>query len=166
MEQDNLHFFEHDMRLPYAANLFGYCFNFFTSFGYFRTQRENENAIRTMAQALKPGGKLMIDYLNIPFVEAHFVESNETQIDGVHFSIRRRQDERFFYKTMDISVKAHSGTETYTEQVRKYSLNDFYAMLQNHGMQNIQVFGSYDLEPYAAAQSPRMIIIAERKHTA
>jgi SAM-dependent methyltransferase len=164
MERDNLHFFEHDMRLPYAANLFDYCFNFFTSFGYFRTQRENENAIRTMAQALRPGGKLIIDYLNTPFVEAHFVEQNEAQIDGVHFNISRRQNESFFYKTIEIKEEG-TITESFTEQVRKYNLDDFTAMLQKQNMQNIQVFGNYELEPYAAALSPRMIIIAERKHT-
>src|SRR4029077_10954842 len=38
-ENDHLHFYQHDMRLPFWINYFDYAFNFFTSFGYFRTQR-------------------------------------------------------------------------------------------------------------------------------
>ena len=159
MEQDNLHFFEQDLRLPYAVNLFDYCFNFFTSFGYFRTQRENENALRTMVQALKPGGKLMIDYLNASYVAEHLVPQNETTIEGVNFNINRWQENGFFYKKIAI---ADTG-ESFTEQVKKYSQPDFEAMLEKQEMQITDVFGNYDLAPYEADQSPRMIIIAERK---
>ena len=159
LETENLHFFEQDLRLPYAVNLFNYCFNFFTSFGYFRTQRENENALRTMVQALKPGGKLMIDYLNTAYVSEHFITNNEVDIKGVHFDVSRKQDDAFFYKTVSIKEAA----ESFTEQVRKYSLEDFTTMLQKQGMQVTAIFGSYELEPYNAGQSPRMIIIAERK---
>ena len=38
-ETEKLHFFCHDMRLPFYINYFDYAFNFFTSFGYFYTQR-------------------------------------------------------------------------------------------------------------------------------
>ena len=35
-EAENLHFYRHDMRLPFWINYFDYAFNFFTSFGYFQ----------------------------------------------------------------------------------------------------------------------------------
>ena len=38
-EGDNLHFYQHDMRLPSWINYFDYAFNFFTSFGYLETAR-------------------------------------------------------------------------------------------------------------------------------
>ena len=40
IETGKLEFFVHDMRLPFRANYYDYAFNFFTSFGYFRTRRE------------------------------------------------------------------------------------------------------------------------------
>src|SRR5580765_1857168 len=55
-ETENLHFYRHDMRLPFWINYFNYAFNFFTSFGYFRTRRENDDAIRTIAQSIKSKG--------------------------------------------------------------------------------------------------------------
>ena len=44
-ETDRLHFYQHDMRLPAWINYFDYVFNFFTSFGYFKTRREHDDAI-------------------------------------------------------------------------------------------------------------------------
>ena len=52
------------MRLPFRVNYFDLVFNFFTSFGYFETARENDNALRTLKNALRPGGRLVLDYLN------------------------------------------------------------------------------------------------------
>src|SRR5215210_1771846 len=63
-ESDRLHFYQHDMRLPSWINYFDYAFNFFTSFGYFATRREHDDAVRTLAQSLKKEGLLLIDYLN------------------------------------------------------------------------------------------------------
>src|SRR5215218_11305382 len=40
-EAENLHFYQHDMRLPSWINYFDVTFNFFTSFGYFPTRREH-----------------------------------------------------------------------------------------------------------------------------
>ena len=64
-ENDHLHFFLHDMRLPFWINYFDYAFNFFTSFGYFNTRREHNNAIRTISESLKTGGVFVIDYFNV-----------------------------------------------------------------------------------------------------
>src|SRR6478752_5285712 len=41
-ESDNLHFFRHDMRKPFGNNNYDCVFNFFTSFGYFKTDEENQ----------------------------------------------------------------------------------------------------------------------------
>jgi len=67
-ETDNLEFFVHDMRLPFITNYFDYAFNFFTSFGYFSHDRDNELAAKAFAGALRPGGILVIDYLNRDYV--------------------------------------------------------------------------------------------------
>ncbi|MDP1974032.1 MAG: methyltransferase domain-containing protein, partial [Sediminibacterium sp.] len=64
-ETDRLHFYQHDMRRGFRINYFDFAFNFFTSFGYFKTRREHDNAIRMMADSIKPGGVLVIDYLNV-----------------------------------------------------------------------------------------------------
>ena len=48
-ESEKLHFYVHDMRRSFFINYFHYAFNFFTSFGYFDTRREHDDAMRTIA---------------------------------------------------------------------------------------------------------------------
>ena len=72
-ENENLEFYQHDMRLPFRVNYFDHAFNFFTSFGYFKTRREHDDAIRTIANGLKPNGIFVIDYLNVHYSEDHLV---------------------------------------------------------------------------------------------
>src|ERR671921_874550 len=67
-EHDSLHFYQHDMRLPFWVNYFDYAFNFFTSFGYFATRREHDGAVRTISKSLRPGGTVLFDYLNVHYV--------------------------------------------------------------------------------------------------
>ncbi len=49
---DHLHFYVHDMRRLLCTNCFDYAFNFFTSFGYFETQREHLNTVHMVGPAL------------------------------------------------------------------------------------------------------------------
>ena len=66
----------------YDINYFDIVFNLFTSFGYFRTQREHNNAIRSITQGIKQNGILVIDYLNTHFEENNFTSSIEKEIDN------------------------------------------------------------------------------------
>jgi 2-polyprenyl-3-methyl-5-hydroxy-6-metoxy-1,4-benzoquinol methylase len=101
-ESENLQFFLHDMRLPFWINYFDYAFNFFTSFGYFNTRREHDNAIRTIAQSIKPNGTFVIDYLNVHYAEDHLVHKSEIEIDDVTYFITKWFDETHFYKKIVI----------------------------------------------------------------
>ena len=102
-ENENLEFYQHDMRLPFRVNYFDYAFNFFTSFGYFKTRREHDDAIRTIANGLKPNGIFVIDYLNVHYSEDHLVYNEEKKINGTTYEIHRWHDETHFYKKIIIS---------------------------------------------------------------
>lgn len=162
-EAPNLHFFLHDMRMPFRINYYDYAFNFFTSFGYFRTMREHDNAVRTIAQSLKPGGIFVIDYLNVHYVEDTLVKEEEKKIDGITFSINRWHDEGHFFKQVKITDEHRPELkQIFTERVAKFSLGDFTDMLAYQGMQVQAVFGDYTLARYDIRRSPRMIIIAKK----
>lgn len=162
-EADNLHFFQHDMRFPFYINYFDYVFNFFTSFGYFRTLRENENAIRTMVQSLKPNGTLVIDYLNVRYAENNFKHRFDKQVDNVNFHITKWMDEAFFYKKIEVEDECLREPQTFTEKVAKFSLGDFTNMLAFQNMQVQEVFGDYQLGSYDVNKSPRMVIVAKKR---
>jgi SAM-dependent methyltransferase len=162
-EQENLEFFIHDMRLPFHSNYFDYAFNFFTSFGYFKTRREHDDAIRTIARSLKPGGILMIDYLNVHFAEEHLAFSEIKQLNGTTYDIHRWDDETHFYKKIFVNDPTLITPLEYTEQVAKFNLGDFTDMLSFQGMQVQEVFGDYKFGPYDVRKTPRLIVIAGKK---
>ena len=161
-ENDHLHFFLHDMRLPFWINYFDYAFNFFTSFGYFNTRREHNNAIRTISESLKPGGVFVIDYFNVHFEEDHLVADSKLEIDGTTYEISRWFDKTHIYKK--IVIESHQLKEplTYMEKVVKFSYGDFTEMLAYQQMQIQEVFGDYDFRHYDVKKSPRMIIVAKK----
>jgi SAM-dependent methyltransferase len=163
-ESDKLHFYTHDMRLPFWINYYDFAFNMFTSFGYFRTRREHDNAIRTMAQSLKPGGFLIIDYLNVHFAEKTQESKNIKTVDDIHFHISKWNDEGHFFKQIQITdSKNKNPKHLYTERVAKFSLGDFTEMLAYQQLQIKEVFGDYQLGKYDLQNSPRLIIIAQKK---
>ncbi|WP_291909642.1 bifunctional 2-polyprenyl-6-hydroxyphenol methylase/3-demethylubiquinol 3-O-methyltransferase UbiG [Chitinophaga sp. CB10] len=162
MENDHLSFFQHDMRLPFRVNYFDVVFNFFTSFGYFDTQRDNDNALRTLTNALKPGGKLVLDYLNSNYVAAHLVKAEVKEKDHVVFDIHRELQNNKFLKEISILDKEKMRRLKYTESVNAFTREDFREMLTRQGMEITEIFGDYHFNSYDAQQSPRLIIIATK----
>lgn len=161
-EDENLHFYQHDMRLPFWMNYFDFAFNFFTSFGYFKTQREHNNAIRSIAQSVKKNGTLVIDYLNVHYAEARLEKSFIKQVNDLSFHITKWQNEDHFFKQIQVKDGSNNLKHLFTERVAKFSLGDFTEMLAYHKMQVQQVFGDYKLGRYDVNKSPRMIIIAKK----
>jgi len=162
-ESGNLQFFQHDMRFLFRTNYYDYVFNFFTSFGYFATRREHDDAIRTFSAALKPGGIFVIDYLNVHFAEENLVQHEIKKFGGTSFEINRWDDESYFYKKILINDPSLLSPEEHTEKIAKFSLGDFTDMLAFQNLQVIEVFGNYNLAPYDLKKTPRMIIVARKK---
>jgi len=161
-ETERLHFFLHDMRLPFWINYFDYAFNFFTSFGYFNTRRENDNAIRTIAQAIKSQGYFVMDYLNVHYAEEHLVHKSNIEIDEVNYYITKWFDETHFYKKIVVEDDSLDEPLEYIEKVNKFNLGDFTDMFAYQGLQIQEVFGDYKFAGYNVTKSPRLIMIAEK----
>ena len=162
VQDDNPDFYIHDMRLPFWGNYFDYAFNFFTSFGYFKTRREHDDAIRTIANGLNPNGIFVIDYLNVHYSEDHLVYTEEKKLNGTTYDIHRWHDETHFYKKIIINDPGLMHAIEFTEKVSKFSFGDFNDMLSYHGLQVQEVYGDYKLGNYDVRTKPRLIIIAKK----
>lgn len=163
-ENKNLEFFQHDMRLPFRVNYFDYAFNFFTSFGYFRTRREHDDTIRTIANSLKENAVFVLDYLNVHFAEEHMVHHEEKIINGTTYEIHRWHDETHFYKKIRVYDPSLPEPSEHTEIVAKFCLGDLNDMLSYRRLQTYEVFGDYYLGPYDIRKTPRLIIAARKKN--
>jgi SAM-dependent methyltransferase len=162
-EDEHLHFFVQDMRLPFYTNYFDYAFNFFTSFGYFVHDRDHILAAKSFAGALKKDGILVIDYLNHENVTANLVPEESVQRGSYTFHITRRLERNHFIKEISFT-DADNNPRHFTESVAAFSLGDFTRMLRPAGMVPIGVYGDYSLNPYHPTDSPRLIMIFKKKH--
>lgn len=162
-EFEKLHFFEHDMRLPFRKNYFNYAFNFFTSFGYFVTREEHDQAIQSMAKSIVNGGILVIDYLNVQYAEQQDGPIFTKTIGDVHFHINKWHDDFHFFKQIKITDAENEQPKyLYTERVAKFGLDDFSEMLSSANMKIVQVFGDYLLNKFDVQNSPRLIVLAQK----
>src|SRR4030095_4321947 len=101
-ETEKLHFYRHDMRVPFGANTFEYVFNFFTSFGYFDDPAEDRKVVSNIYSALKPGGVLVMDYINSVHSEKKLVPAEKKEIDGIIYNITRWTTDTHFFKKIRI----------------------------------------------------------------
>jgi len=161
-ESGNLEFYQHYIRLPFRINYFNYAFNFFTSFGYFKTRREHDDAIRTIANSLRPNGIFVIDYLNVHYAEDHLVHNEIKTIGGTSYIIHRWHDETHFYKKITIEDPQILQPVSFVEKVAKFSFGDFNDMLSYPGLQVQEIFGDYQLGKYDTRSTARMIIVAKK----
>jgi SAM-dependent methyltransferase len=156
-----LRFLTHDMREPFGENRFDHVFNFFTSFGYF-SQSENLSVLKNMRSAVRNGGSVVIDYLNVDVAVKNLVQSEEKEIDGIIYVIRRWYDKDFIYKKITINDVNLSGPLEYTEQVSKLSLDDFEKLFKHVGLKLQAKYGDYQLNDYYPTSSKRLIMIATK----
>jgi len=161
-ENDQLHFYKHDMRTPFWINYFDYAFNFFTSFGYFKTERENNNAIQSIASALNQNGIFVIDYINSKYAEQKIVHKTELDIDGIFFTITRWYDDQKFYKKILVEDPSIAQPISFTEEVARFTTEDFSRFFKKNNLVIKEIFGDYQLNSFKEDSSERLIIIAQK----
>jgi len=162
-ENDNLHFFQHDMRQPFWINYFDYAFNFFTSFGYFDTKREHLNTISAIAQSLKKNGIFVLDYLNVAYIEANMQHQHQLIDGNLVFNITKWHDDKKIYKKIIVEDNTNYKTEVFTEVVSRFFLTDFIEMFELNNLELIETYGDYHFKKYDENLSPRLILIAKKK---
>ena len=159
-------FARHDMREPFGDAAYDYVFNFFTSFGYFDTLNEHLAVIWNVAHALELGGKLVMDYLNVRYAEARLTAREIKTIDGVTYRITRWCDARHFFKSLIVEDPRLDAPVHHLERVAKFTLADLQCMFAINGLSVEDVRGDYQLGPYDALDSPRLILIAKKRQDA
>ena len=160
LENKKLHFLVHDMRYPFYINYFDFAFNLFTSFGYFDTDREHINALKSFKKSLKKDGILVLDYMNSQKIINHLVERETKEIDNVTFHISRMVENGKIVKTIDFEHKKKSYY--FKEEVKDYKLDDFKRLYDEAGLSIKAIFGDYELRDFNIDQSDRLIFICQK----
>lgn len=158
-ENDRLQFFVRDMREPLKYR-YDVILNMFTSFGYFENKNENRISIKHLANAMNPDGCLVVDFLNSKKAQLELVHREEKSVDGITFHIEREYTGELFLKR--IRFDAEGETHEFQEQVQALTLADFKECFEAAGLQIVETFGDYELGPFHALNSDRLILIAKK----
>ncbi len=157
---ERLHFDLHDMRQVYKPAYFDFILNLFTSFGYFENETENVVALAATAESLKPGGKLVIDFMNTDKIINNLVAEEEKEVEGINFKISRGVENGFIVKSIHFS---DAGREChYEERVRALRKEDFMTYFDMVHLRLVDVFGDYTLNPFVCESSDRMIFVLKK----
>jgi SAM-dependent methyltransferase len=160
-EDENLHFYKHDMRKPFRSNYFDFVLNMFSSFGYFKTDKEHQDSIKYAATALKKNGVFVLDFFNVDYVLNNLVPEEVKTIEEIDFHISRQVKDGYIFK--NIVFKEKDETQGFSERVKLLKLEDFKNYFSNAGLEIIETKGDYSLKKYNQNNSPRLILIARKK---
>lgn len=161
-ENERLRFYVHDMRKIFRKQEFNYILNLFTSFGYFDTEKENQDAVCAAAKNLKPNGKLLIDFLN-PYKVVHNLVAEEIKIiEGIEFHITKHLSEDNFI-VKDIRFTDNGRSFHFQERVKAIRRHKFLEYFDKAGLELLETFGDYELNAYHREESDRMIFVLQNK---
>ena len=160
-EQPNLRFRQQDMRLPFGVDAFDYIVNLFTSFGYFEDPADDLAVVRNIARALRQGGRVVLDYLNVRHAEQHLVPEEVIDRQGVAYRISRSTNADHIVKRIVVERGGDARLE-YVERVARFRLEDFRLMFALYGMKIEETYGDYALAPFDEQTSSRLILVARK----
>lgn len=159
-QNETLHFEVADMRKSFAQNDFDIALNLFTSFGYFDCEQDNLLALQNICKAIKPNGRFVLDFFNAEKVLKQIVPYETKTIDGIEFTINKRIEEHRVIKT--ISFEAEGNPYSYTEKVEIIDKTHFETLFAQTDFEIVEVFGDYQLSPYNAQTSDRLIFVVQK----
>jgi SAM-dependent methyltransferase len=145
-------------RLPFCTASFAALVNFFTSFGYFSTEEENDSVVKEMARVLEPGAAFLFDYLNVHRELDKLVQAETQRTPTGDVRIERWFDpsDRSFNKRITI------GPKRYLERVRGYDLDEIANMFTSAGLKIVKAYGDFDGASFGPS-SPRLILVGNRR---
>lgn len=145
-----------DMRtLPFRPGAFqGICL-WFTPFGYFDDDA-NRALLADLARLARPGGVLLLDYLNAAHAARTLVPEDTVARDGIRAHSRRSLEGDRLVKRITLTRLADGCTREALESVRLYTPAEVESLAEGAGWRLRRSLGDYGGAPFAP-DSPRWI---------
>jgi len=118
----------------------------FNSFGYF-SDKEDKLILTKVYNALKKGGRLLIEILNRDWIVKNFVERQETEIQGIRVIEKREFD--VLTSRNNFIIERHGKEKVVTKRGswRLYSAHEIKNVLEDIGFKFVAGHSSLDKEP-------------------
>jgi SAM-dependent methyltransferase len=151
-----------DMRALVFDRAFDVAISIFTAFGYFTDEAENQGTLESIARALKPGGKFLMDVSHRDRVVKIYRERDWGEVGGTVMWVRREVDAVRGIWTEHVYWLEEGAVKHRHFSVRNYVPSELDRMLRSAGLVPLQWFGDFDLSPFTL-DSRRLIVLAERR---
>jgi SAM-dependent methyltransferase len=136
--------------------------NWWTSFGYLPDDDGNARMLRRAFEALAPGGRFAIDFLNVPGICRDFRPHDIDRRGDIVMLRESRLDlaRGLLHKTWTFVAPDGRRVER-PSTVRLYTPDRLAALLASVGFTELAIYGGVDAQPIALA-SPRCIVVGTR----
>ena len=139
---------------------YGYIFNLFTSFGYFKKNEDNLKVLKSCYHHLNKNGLLIIDFLNSEQIKSTINGLKEMKnISGISFNIHKEIIDDYVIKK--IEIKDGEASYNFQEKVQLFKIEDFKKLFEFSGFKIISSYGDYQMNPYDL-NSSRLILCAKK----
>ena len=154
-----------DMRaVPVRAASVDWVLMMFTTFGYFDTIAEDASVLGEASRVLAPGGRLLLDYVNASHVHANLIERSGRMVCGIPIAERRWIDPSgpFVMKETNVGPLKSGEIRRYRERLRLYTPGQIDEMLAATGLEPVERWGGYHLQPFESESSERLLLVARQ----
>ena len=141
--------------------------NLFTSFGYFHTDKENENVLREMYWSLKPGGKAVLNLIDRDWIMKIYQPVRWSEDHSVLTMEASRYDRKTKYNESQMVMidrrKAKPALlHHHYHRVRLYSKAEKFSLMTRTGFRDVHVFGDFEGSKYKKGTSTHPIYIGRK----
>ncbi len=130
----------------------------FNSFGYFAAEDDNFRMLQSIAAALRPGGRFLLDLANRDSVIRTLSCSDWHEKGDALILERKWFDPLRSRSEIDVHIVDKTGKRSYHHSIRMYAYTELSMLLEAAGLGIEAVFGEVEGEPFDT-RSNRMLIL-------
>ena len=159
-ENKSLKFEVHDMRDSVKHEKVDAVFNLFTSFGYFKTDEEDQSVFISVSEILKKEGLFVLDFMNAEFVKSNLESEQKVIKSNIEFTLKKRIENEHVIKK--ILFQDEGKDFEFEENVKLHSLHSIENFAKNVGLERVKLWGDYQLNDFDEKTSPRCINVFKK----
>lgn len=148
-----------DMRQLQAEEAFDAVINVFTSFGYFEREDDDRLVLDTIARALMPGGRFLIDTINPMALARRFQERDWRQFDDGTVMLEQRSYDHLSGRigATWTFVRTDGSRSELRHSLRAYTAAELVTLLERAGLDLKDAWGGFQGD--VLGEGPRTILL-------
>ncbi|MFW6140976.1 MAG: class I SAM-dependent methyltransferase [Candidatus Saliniplasma sp.] len=141
VKNDDLEFVQGDMREFVKEGYYDVIINFWSSFGYFEDEMDNEKVVNNVYDSLKSDGRFLLDVMGKEIMGRLYTERDWARIDDGFFLEERFLKDNGDYLESDWILIKNGKVKEHKFLYRFYSKSEIKDLLKKAGFSNVDIYG-------------------------